>query len=989
MWSAILRARGFAPSFVLWWESCEFHAHGAPCVCPQFPPQLQVANAMFDTMVMAARALETELLKESRQYAKMRRAQQPHVIFRDVKEPAASGPEVLARSLTSTVEHVDHEQSFVSLVDAQDWSDQPILCNGKQLPVIHAEGDGIWLESVSQVQPGMTVAQIQLDGSFESLSREFISAWKHRWQRHANVPSDRWAAVIAFARQHLPRGHFQWPTLDVPSLQRVIKSKKARTSGGPDGVSLADLKAMPTAVLENFCSMFAQAEMTGEWPAQVVSGMVSSLAKTSAPASALDFRPITVLGLLYRCWSSHHAYIALRKLDGSLPAGLAGSRPNKFAGQIWASLLWEIEQAYSVQADLGGVIADVQKAFNHIPRLAIMEICAHVGLPCSLLLGWSGALTSMARRFQIREHVSEPVYSCTGVPEGCALSCVAMIVIDWSLHAWFQHMMPLSRPLTYVDDWQIITTDSHNLQLIMDNLVSFADMFDLPLDSRKTYSWSITASGRSSARGCGFRVVSRTKNLGAHVQFTRQHTNSILVERVQSLQLLWPKLRVSAPPYRQKLRAILAAAWPKGLHAIAATTLSSQWYQSLRAGAIKGLNVDGAGCNAHLHLGLVEVPLHDPQFWSIMHTFWFVRDCGDPSHVEYQLAELVSGSSSVPENSITSTLLVRLQVLGWHVTPTGAICDSFGSFSLFDLCKQELGFRASRAWQRVVAAEVSHRKGFDSLHRVDPQHVRDWLRMLSCSDRALFQRVLNGSHFTQDVVSFSQPGVGSECVYCGSTDSRYHRFWQCEFFHEQRAEFPPSLWPLLPSLPEVLTSFGWSLRPHTDHTWFSMLAQYSVHPAPALCANDEDVIHLFTDGSCLFQHDANCRFAAWGVICAPSNAQTIDACKVVDSGPLPGIVQNAYRAEVYAILRALECCRHVKNRLCLWTDCEAVAKRLRKYVKGVMPKPNSPHADLWIAICQLLAQRPTGHVGVFKVAAHQNAQAAGIVLKRGVIVITT
>ena len=212
-------------------------------------------------------------MKASRQYAKMRRAQQPHVIFRDVKEPSASGPEVLARSLVSIVESVDSEQLFLTLEHARDWSDQPILCNGTQLPVIHAEGDGIWLSSDPGVQAGMAVSQVQVEGTFEALSREFLSSWKQRWQRHASVPSDRWDAVIAFAKQHLPCGQFQWPALDVPALQQIIRAKKSRTAGGPDGVSIADLKAMPKEVLKNFCFMYAQAEQSGNGQLRLFQGL--------------------------------------------------------------------------------------------------------------------------------------------------------------------------------------------------------------------------------------------------------------------------------------------------------------------------------------------------------------------------------------------------------------------------------------------------------------------------------------------------------------------------------------------------------------------------------------------------------------------------------------------------------------------------------------------------------------------------------------------
>ena len=455
MWHAILSAKGFDGTFMTWWASCQYLTPGAPRVCPAFPPPGDCAVAMFETMVLATRSLEKELCKASRQYARLRRAKHPDVIFRDVKEPCAGGPELLARSLTAQIEVIDLEHNMIVLDRAQDWTDQPILCNGTELPVIRADNDGIWVESLNGVQVGMSVCQLCLKGSLAELSHEFLTTWKQRWQRHANVPPDRWDAILSFVRHRLPAGSFQWPSMDVTLLARAIQSKRSTTAGGPDGVCLADLRSMPSDALSNFCQMFAHAEHTGEWPQQVVAGRVSSIAKTACPKSALDFRPITVLGLLYRCWSSYHAHIALRQLDCLLPVGLAGSRPNKFAGQLWSGLLWDIEQAYSDGSDLGGVIADIQKAFNHLPRLAVMEICAHIGLPGNLLLGWAGALTTMGRRFQLRDHVTEPLYSNTGFPEGCALSCLAMMVLDWSMHIWFKHTLPLARPLTYVDDWQI------------------------------------------------------------------------------------------------------------------------------------------------------------------------------------------------------------------------------------------------------------------------------------------------------------------------------------------------------------------------------------------------------------------------------------------------------------------------------------------------------------------------------------------------------
>ena len=91
-------------------------------------------------------------------------------------------------------------------------------------------------------------------------------------------------------------------------------------------------------------------------------------------------------------------------------------------------------------------------------------------------------------------------------------------------------------------------------------------------------------------------------------------------------------------------------------------------------------------------------------------------------------------------------------------------------------------------------------------------------------------------------------------------------------------------------------------KPHTLRKWYVCLQQICV-PQPPFLTEVQGDLHFFTDGSCLNQHDASCRVASWSVV----RAWTDDAIpsEVIDSGPLPGILQSSYRAEIYAIYRAL------------------------------------------------------------------------------------
>lgn len=367
-----------------------------------------------------------------------------------------------------------------------------------------------------------------------------------------------------------------------------------------------------------------------------------------------------------------------------------------------------------------------------------------------VFIGWTGAVQSFTRRFQVRGSFSEPVSSVTRYPEGDALSCLAMVAIDWVFHAWHANFFPLCQPVTYVDDWQLICCQPDELDRLQTCLQQFAHQMDLLLDMRKTYAWCISARGRSVLRDRGMRLEANGRNLGAHVQFTRAHANQVLTSRIGSVSDLWGRLRRSHSAYAHKVSAIKVAAWPRALHAVAATTLGHSWFQQLRAGAMNGLGSDVAGANAHLHLGLVEGRDTDPQFWAILQTIRLARHCDNHSEVRHSLGAVANGLIDLPGNGITSTLLERVQTLGWHVLPDGIIVDHLGPFSLFTASFGEIKLRATFAWTHVVGNSVAHQPGLIDLHRCDPSHTRKWLVGLKPFDKALMHKALNGTHVTQD-----------------------------------------------------------------------------------------------------------------------------------------------------------------------------------------------------------------------------------------------
>eukprot|EP00438_Fugacium_kawagutii_P016564 Skav227392 [mRNA] locus=scaffold3215:106803:116693:+ [translate_table: standard] len=941
LWTSIRRGKGFSPDFATWYEQSEHKVVGAPQCLGQALPDPAMACALFQSFNLAVRHLETQLQKCRREYASIRRTENPHRIFQDLRAPSVGGVDLLIKPLHGQVETVDADASQAVLTKPVDFDPQlPVYCRGQQVPVIHSELDSLWFEAFD-LRPGDVLTQQKMTGHIEQLFEEFESSWAQRWKRHQHVPVSQWDSIIGFARQHIATQNIPHVALTGSQLAEIVARKPKKSSCGLDGVRVEDLQAQAPSNLQHFCRFFDHAERTGKWPRQLVTGRVVSLAKVSAPVDAMSFRPITVLSLLYRLWGSWHTKQTMKVLNASLPSDLYGSRPARHATQVWTQLAWLIEEAFTRGDNVGGFFADLQKAFNHLPRTVVVEVAALFGVPCPILLGWTGAVTSLVRHFDLRGQLSPGLNSYTGYPEGCSLSCLSMILIDSIFHFWIDSLMGPLRTLTYVDDWQVISTDSSWLDRAWTAALRFAEQVDIIIDPNKTCTWSLDPGTRKALRNGGYRVVHCTRHLGAHIQLGRRHTNKELVSRTYDLQRLWDALRLSPSPYVLKVRALKTAAWPRGLHGVPAVSISNALITSLRAGAMRGLSADAAGASSVLHLGCVEHPLADPGFWTLMQTLRTVRDCGTPQHVRMMLTEIAHGWSDAPKNTISHVLLERLQQVAWSVDLRGQLSDSIGTFDLFSISFQELQFRAELAWVQVVAHSVAHRQGFDQFSKVDAADTRRWVSLLSRQDAGMFRTLLNGSFFTADFASHWNPEA-DVCQYCECEDSRYHRFWQCDAFDSLRSDLDEDVWARIPDLPEALTCYGWSLVPDTNQWWLQYLGSIPDYDLGSGVLLSGQVVRVFTDGSCFHQHDSLIRHAGWAVV-ARLGGQPI----VLAKGVLPGLIQTSFRAELYAVVICVELATVSQTSVQVVCDNEAVVKGFRRLRQGGMVRPNMPNADLW------------------------------------------
>ncbi|CAE7852208.1 Pol, partial [Symbiodinium necroappetens] len=281
--------------------------------------------------------------------------------------------------------------------------------------------------------------------------------------------------------------------------------------------------------------------------------------------------------------------------------------------------------AHDLGRPLVGALFDLSKAFNTLPRTPVFALALKLGFPPALVRAWSGAVTRIARRFKVRGATGPPILSVTGFPEGCAMSCVAMALVDLALH-WHVAKADLRHCLTsFVDDWQVREHSPERVQLAVRMVNEFVRGWDLTMDPRKTVFWATQAGHRRQLRRQGLPVESSVRNVGGHVSFNRRCTNATVQNRLEAMHELWPRLAASCAPRNQKIKALKVSAWPAALHGVSGVCLGLARFAALRSCAMQGLRLDRPGLNPMLYLGMVEFPLADPHFFAIWSTFRDLR----------------------------------------------------------------------------------------------------------------------------------------------------------------------------------------------------------------------------------------------------------------------------------------------------------------------------------------------------------------------------
>lgn len=209
-------------------------------------------------------------------------------------------------------------------------------------------------------------------------------------------------------------------------------------------------------------------------------------------------RPLIIMGVLVRLASKIIAEQLLHQLKSVLPLQISGGIPTRGSKDITLQQQFLIEIAIRDKQSLGGYTLDLVKAFNLIPRWPLKYLFQKIGIPEVVSKFWFQNLAVMTRLPQIGSSLGEPMPCTTGVPEGDAMSVLAMAILSTAFY--FKIAKPSIQPYTFADNWswQAESTRDH-FRTVMTTL-NFAESLRMRIDQSKSWAWGTDTNFKLCAK---------------------------------------------------------------------------------------------------------------------------------------------------------------------------------------------------------------------------------------------------------------------------------------------------------------------------------------------------------------------------------------------------------------------------------------------------------------------------------------------------------
>ena len=928
---------------------------------------------------MNFRAFEEKQGKARKKVLKLRREQCTKWLYKSLRHDSAQPLDTLVKEEAGYILDVDPMDNFVQVVSSMTIRNADYHIGGAKATILDVRIDveepevRYWalFDTDRLLVPGLEIVKRYTLSEVPEIHDELQKLWISRWQQLAQVPANAWDRILAFTRASVPPQMLKYQALTACNLSNALASGNGLKTRGPDAWSKDDLKALPSVFMTDVANLFNKVECGMDWPQQLVRGHVTALAKRVDAEQVHDYRPVTLYSLLYRLWGSCRSRDLLAQLScWSHEFHIFGYLRGRGCEDLTYFVQTSLEMAKMENGSLSGVLLDIKQCFNFIPRVPLWYLARRFGVPLPVITAWQSFLRLMVRAFSVRGQLSTALVSDTGLPEGDAMSCLGMVLMNLSFHHYLRHFVGQVTVMTFVDNFELMHVDSaqvHRAYLVSQ---TWLEIMGLKEDAKKTSFWSLDAADRATFRAHGLQVIEHGGDLGASMQYCKGHRNRFLQERIQKALPLFDELRKLSAAKWYKLLALKTSLFPRALHAVSNVFLEKQWLTKLRTLSMRALGDNRAGASPLARLAFVYPVQTDPAFFELHRTFTsFLRLILASAELRHRWVGYVAHHGQQSTYGPFAKLQKFCDELGWSIdVDLNLHLHSGVQLSLLHMDKHRLTELLRARWHTLLAMQIAVRKDYAGLVGVDYEATFFALSAPTQQQSALLDCIRDGTSFVRAFKSKFDASITGLCLYCSEEDTLEHRALQCPFYTEQRLRHPSCVrdWHRVPI---ALSHHGWS----SSSSAVSDL-QCALESLPKRTVQWESgpvglgVQNVFTDGSCLHPTSVTVSLSSWAAVHA-------DASMVLGAGVLPSLWQSIDRAELWAIVQVLYWALDFEVSCCIWTDSAYAMRGMLFVIENLYVPDHWKNQDIWQIALQLVVQLP-GMIGLRKVAAHRDPEKA-------------
>ena len=622
-----------------------------------------------------------------------------------------------------------------------------------------------------------------------------------------------------------------------------------------------------------------------------------------------------------------------------------------------------------------GASLDLHKAFNTLSRPVLRKMCARLGLD-SIWAPYESFLGGLQRYFTLQQQWSQPIQSNTGVPEGCPLSVVMMLITTWAITGYLRTSFPYKPMSSYVDDWTVRDTTPEKLVEQLDTVRDAASAVGLSLSTKKTVSYATSAPARKRLAAClknkrwPCSVSDTGTSLGMQFQARAAKVTDLREKRVTDATPKLKRLKIMPWSSPKKATLLLTGVFPTMLHGCEFHDMGLHFISHIRSQCNGAVWKDKPYLSHFLTPLLSTRPIYEPWLWILKRVYHSFRRlvCLQPEATRQLWNIAVTRPPAKHTVGLVTILMAHLRRLGWSLGENYQ-CDTADglSFALDKISCWQYKKRVIAAWQTWLVPKLKIKHHMADLEAFDVE-ASCWQNPDPQAEGFL-ATLRSGGLFTNKVKAQISSAVSANCVICGEPDSMTHRIYHCCAAEEIRSTQGVQY---LADMSKAKLLWGLFPQPPAQERLARQFDRIQIHDLP-MFENQQAQIHLFTDGSCT-QPPATRkseRHASYAVRRASPDGTHSD---VIASGVLPGRKQTPFRAELFGFTVALS----VSLNSIIYTDCRAVYLGIVRLLRdGWDPVHwlSIPDADMWRTTYDILSY-PNRRVSVQWIESHRQLEHA-------------